>query len=57
MDEANQVRVRDGRLHAERPAIVAPVHLRRMLAEGFGERALEFAEWLEQNAPDLAVLR
>lgn len=57
MDGVDQVRVRDGRLHAERPSIVAPTHFRRMLAEGFGERASEFVDWLHQNAADLAVLR
>jgi hypothetical protein len=57
MDSAHQVRVRDGRLHAERPQILAPQHLHRMLLEGFGERAEEFAGWLRDHAPDLAVLK
>ena len=39
MDTVGQVRVRDGRLHAERPQIITPGQIHRMLAEGFGERA------------------
>lgn len=57
MDTVNQVRVRDGRLHAERPQIITPGHIQRMLVEGFGERAEEFAGWLRDHAPQLAILK
>jgi len=57
MDTVGQVRVRDGRLHAERPAIITPAHFHQMLDEGFGERAGQFVEWLRQNAGEMAVLR
>jgi hypothetical protein len=57
MDSVDRVRVRDGRLHAERPAIITPAHFQKMLAEDFGERAGEFMEWLQRNAPDFAVMR
>lgn len=57
MDNAHQVRVRDGRLHAERPQIITPGHIQRMLIEGFGERAEGFVEWLHEHAPQLAVLK
>jgi hypothetical protein len=57
MDSVNQVRVRDGRLHAERPQIITPGHVQRMLVEGFGERAEEFAGWLREHAPQLAILK
>jgi len=57
MDSVNEVRIRDGRLHAERPQIIAPGHLQRMLLEGFGERAERFLEWLQDNAGHLAILK
>ena len=57
MDSANQVRVRDGRLHAERPQIITPSHIQHMLIEGFGERAEEFVGWLREHSPQLAVLK
>ncbi len=57
MDSVGQVRVRDGRLHAERPQIIAPGHLQRLMLEGFGERAERFMSWLQDNASHLAVLK
>ena len=57
MDSVDRVRVRDGRLHAERPTIITPNHFHRMLAEDFGERAGEFVDWLKHHAPELAVMR
>lgn len=57
MDCVNQVRVRDGRIHAERPRILAPGHLSQLALEGFGEKASGFAEWLRHHAGNLAVLK
>ena len=57
MDSVEQIRIRDGLLHAERPSIITPAHYHRMLDEGFGEKAAEFVEWLRENAADFAVLR
>ncbi len=57
MDRTNEVRIRDGQLHAERPQIITPGHYHRMLLEGFGERAEEFARWLEDHERNLAVLK
>jgi len=50
MDNVNQVRVRDGRLHAERPTIITPGYIERELLEGFGEKAHEFLGWLRDQA-------
>jgi len=57
MDSVGQVRVRDGRLHAERPQIIAPGHLQRMMLEGFGERAEQFMSWLQSHSSHLAILK
>ena len=57
MDSVNQIRIRDGRLHAERPSIIAPSHYHQMLDEGFGEKADEFVGWLREHAAELAVLK
>lgn len=57
MDRVNQVRIRDGELHAERPQLITPGHYHQMLLEGFGEKAGEFVRWLERNAENLAVLK
>ena len=45
MDSVDQVRVRDGRLQAERPTIITPGYMERELLDGFGERADEILDW------------
>lgn len=57
MDDAHAVKVRDGILHAERPQLITPGHLRRAALEGFGERAEEFIDWLEQFHSQMAVMK
>jgi hypothetical protein len=57
MDQVNEVRVRDGRIHAERPQILTPDHYARVLLEGFGEQARQFAEQLRERTTNFAVLR
>ena len=57
MDRVDRVRVRNGKIQAERPQIVTPEHFRRLLLEGFGEKAQRYAEQLRENLRDVAVLR
>jgi hypothetical protein len=57
MDQVNEIRVRDGRIHAERPQILTPEHYCRLLLEGFGEKAAKFADQLRERTRDMAVLR
>ena len=57
MDQVNEIRVRDGRIHAERPQILTPDHYARLLLEGFGEKAQRFAEGLRDQGQRFAVLR
>jgi hypothetical protein len=57
MDQVDRVRVRDGRIHAERPSIIAPQHYAKLMLDGFGENARGFADWLETHGNDLRVLR
>ncbi len=57
MDEVNQVRVRDGQIQAERPQIMTAAHSARLLLDGFGEPAREFAAWLERQRENIALLK
>ncbi len=57
MDQVNEVRVRDGRIHAERPQIVTPEHYARLLLEGFGDKAQRYVDQLRDRMRDAAVLR
>jgi hypothetical protein len=56
MDEVGTVRLRSGMIHADRPRILAPRYISRLILDGFGVRAREFADWLE-NQRDLHFLR
>jgi hypothetical protein len=57
MDSVNQIRIRTGRIEAERPKIISPEYFCRMVLEGFGEKAQEYAERLREQARQIAVLR
>jgi len=57
MDRVDQVRVRNGKIHAERPQILTPEHYCRLLLEGFGEKAERYIDQLRENARNMAVLR
>ena len=57
MDRVDQVRVRNGKIHAERPQILTPEHYSRLLLEGFGEKAQQYVDQLRERVRDIAVLR
>jgi hypothetical protein len=57
MDSVNEVRVRDGEIHAARPEIVTPEQYSKLMLEGFGEQAEGFADWLRENAQNMAILK
>jgi len=57
MDRVDQVRVRNGKIHAERPQILTPEHYCRLLLEGFGEKAERYVDRLREHARNIAVLR
>jgi hypothetical protein len=57
MDHADQVRVRDGQIQAERPSIMTGESCARLMLEGFGEPARDFAAWLERQRENVALLK
>lgn len=57
MDRVGQVRIRRGRLEAARPQIVTPEAYAKMTAEGFGEEARKYLEWLREHEAELKILR
>lgn len=57
MDRVNQVRIRSGKLHAERPQILTPDHFARVILDGFGEKARSYVDQLRENFRNVAVLR
>lgn len=57
MDKVNAVRVREGRIEAERPRIMSPHHFQKLLLEGFGQSGREYADWIEENSQNFKILR
>ena len=57
MDRVDSVRVRNGKIHAERPQILTPEHYTRLLLEGFGEKAQQYVDQLRERMHNIAVLR
>ena len=55
MDRVDEVHVREGTVHAERPQLLTPAHHAQLLLENFGEKAREFAEWLQRPGSPLAA--
>ena len=58
MDAVGQVRIREGRLQAQRPQIVSPGDFFRAALEGFeSEEADRYLDWLRQHESDLLILK
>jgi hypothetical protein len=57
MDDVGQIRVRSGRITAEKPRILKPEPFGELDFEGFGEPARAFAEWLKERLESSALLR
>lgn len=57
MDDVNKVRVREGRVQAQRPQIVTPSSFASSLLEGFGPEAERYAEWLREHTQEIRILQ
>lgn len=57
MDAVNEIRVREGRVHAERPQVLTPAYFERLMLDGFGEEARDYVDWLRAHVQDLAFLK
>lgn len=57
MDTVNKIRVREGRVQAERPQIVTPSSFASGLLEGFGPEAERYADWLKEHSKDIRILQ
>ena len=56
-DFPNKVRVREGRLEAHQPRIITPSGFAQIHAEGFGEEASKYIEWLKENEDNFRILQ
>lgn len=57
MDQIDEVRVRTGKIQAEKPRILKPRPEQELSFEGFGEQAEAFHHWLKTNHANIALLQ
>ncbi len=57
MDQVGCVRVRSGKILAERPRIVRPEPYTDLSFEGFGDQAQAFNDWLKSQVGKVALLQ
>lgn len=58
MDATDQVRVREGKIHAFRPQIVTPQNFMESLLEGFEEKQTgAYLDWLQRHEQELLILK
>jgi hypothetical protein len=57
MDAVNLSRVREGRIHAERPQILTPQNMAKLMLEGFGEQGRRYAEQINGDAARFGFLK
>ncbi|MDZ4742090.1 MAG: hypothetical protein SGI98_01565 [Verrucomicrobiota bacterium] len=57
MDSVNEISVREGRIHAEKPQLITTAYFENMMLEGFGDEARGYVDWLKSHFNDLAFLK
>lgn len=57
LDSVDQIRIREGRIQAQRPQIMTPSSYAGSLLDGFGEEAEQYADWLRKHEGDLQILQ
>ncbi len=57
MDAVNLSRVREGSILAERPQIISPESFAKLMLEGFGDQARNYAEQISQHGQQMAFLK
>jgi hypothetical protein len=57
MDTVNLSRVREGHIHAERPQIVTPQNMAKLMLEGFGDQGRRYAEQISAQSAQFSFLK
>ncbi|CAF0703880.1 hypothetical protein [Candidatus Methylacidithermus pantelleriae] len=57
MDLVDVCFVREGKMEAERPRIVTPTYMAKILLDGFGAKAQEYVQYLAQHSREFVFLR
>lgn len=56
LDTVSQVRIRQGRVVAERPRVIMPRYLANQALENFGKEAQQYVDWLLSSADGVRIL-
>ena len=56
-DHPGKVRVREGRFEAHQPRVITPKGFSEIVAEGFGDAARGYIEWLRDNEENFRILQ
>jgi len=57
MDSVDKVRIRDGKIHTQKPEILTADKMNQLLLDGFGEKAEEFADSMHNQLRQMAILK
>lgn len=57
MDDTGKIRIREGRMQASKPQIIAPSSYSNLITEGFGDEAREYLSWLRDHEDDIRILQ
>ena len=57
MDTVNLARVREGHINAERPQLITPQNMAKLLLDGFGDQGQRFADQISAQARNFAFLK
>ncbi|MCM8534898.1 MAG: hypothetical protein NE334_03055 [Lentisphaeraceae bacterium] len=57
LDAVNKIKIHEGIIVSEKPAIITPSHFAQQLVNGFGEEAREYAQWLSQHGEFVKILQ
>ncbi|MEI8139497.1 MAG: hypothetical protein WCI03_06485 [bacterium] len=57
MDFVDKIRVREGRIVAQRPQIITPTSITGNMLEGFGSEAERYLDWIREHSQEFRMLQ
>jgi len=57
MDSVDQVKVREGRMFAQKPQIITPEAYSKTMLDGFGSEAEKYVDWMKSHNSEVRVLQ
>ncbi|MDZ4815918.1 MAG: hypothetical protein SGI71_06590 [Verrucomicrobiota bacterium] len=57
MDSINEIRIREGLIHTEKPQVLTPAYFQQLMLEGFGDDGSTYVDWLKDHFHDLTFMK